>query len=178
MRTTPDNALPHVVLLKDGSSVLIRRSEPEDFDALFRMFNSLSGDAMFRRFLRSQKRLTKGDAEEMLRVDDRSVTSLIAILLRDHEGQAMGEARYVTDSTGRPGEAAMVVADEWQNRGLGTALALDLIAVAKRQGLSKLFAYFDLENESIIRVGEKVGFKLARKEGKTDYSLMKAEIGL
>ena len=41
-----------------------------------------------------------------------------------------------------------------------------------------MFAYFDVENKSIIRVGQKVGFKLALKDGATNYSMMKAEIAL
>lgn len=178
MRVEANDAFPHMARLKDGSMVLIRRASPEDFQTLFSMFTSLSDDTMFRRFLRSHRRLTKTDAEEMLRLDDRNVTSLIAIVAEDRREQAVGEARYVTDPAGRLAEAAVVVADEWQNRGLGTALFSDLIAEAKRQGLSKMFAYFDIENKSIIRVGEKVGFKLARKEGRANYSMMRAEIHL
>jgi acetyltransferase len=145
---------------------------------LFSMFNSLSDDSMFRRFLRSQKALTEADAEEMLRLSDEKVTSLIAILQKDHMEQAIGEARYVTDSSGRLAEAAVVVADEWQNLGLGTVLFSDLLAEAKRKGLSKIIAYFDVENKSVIHVGEKFGFKLAPKERRTDYSMMRAEISV
>ena len=176
MGPAPNGTFPHMVTLKDGSRVLIRRAKPEDFQMLFLMFSSLSADTMFRRFLRSQKRLSQEDVREMLGLDDRSVTSLIAILQRDHEEQAVGEARYATDSTGKLGEAAIVIADEWQNHGLGTALFSDLIGEAKKQGLSRMFAYFDVENRSIIRVGQKVGLKLAPREGGTDYSMTKAEI--
>jgi len=171
-----NDTLPHTITPKDGSTVLIRRADPEDFQMLFSMFGSLSADTMFRRFLRSQKRLSQEDVREMFRLDDRSVTSLKAILQRDHEERAIGEARYATDSTGKLGEAAIVIADEWQNRGLGTALFSDLIADAKKQELSRMFAYIDVENRAIIRVGQKVGLKLAPRESGTDYSMTKAEI--
>jgi RimJ/RimL family protein N-acetyltransferase len=131
---------------------------------------------MFRRFLRSQKDLSEQDAREILRLDDRSVTSLIAIVRKDHEETAVGEARYVADSAGKVAEAAVVITDDWQNRGLGTALFSDLIAEAKRQGLSKVFAYFDVDNKAIIRVGQKVGFQLAQREERADYSMIKAEV--
>jgi hypothetical protein len=85
--------LLHTVTLKNGSQVLIRRAEPEDFRILFPIFKSLSDDTMFRRFLRSQETLTEADAEEMLQLDDNSVTSLIAILQKDRNDQAIGEAR-------------------------------------------------------------------------------------
>jgi acetyltransferase len=145
---------------------------------LLSMFSSLSDDTMFRRFLRSQRALTETDAEEMLRLNDKNVTSLIAILQKDHNEQAIGEARYVSDSSGKLAEAAVVIADEWQNLGLGTALFSDLLAEAKKQGLSKILAYFDVGNKSVIRVGQKFGFKLAPKELRTDYSMLKAEISL
>jgi acetyltransferase len=177
LRSVSSGAFPHAVALKNGSQVLIRRTKREDLRMLFSMFSSLSDDSMFRRFLRSQKALTEAD-EEMLRLSDEKVTSLIAILRKDHMEQAIGEARYVTDSSGRLAEAAVVVADEWQNLGLGTALFSDLLAEAKRKGLSKIIAYFDVENRSVIHVGEKFGFKLAPKERRTDYSMMRAEISV
>lgn len=176
MRTASEHAFPHLVTLKDDSKVVIRRTEPEDLEILFSMFTSLSADTMFRRFLRSQKGLTEADVEETLRLEDKNVTSLIAVLVKDGEEQAVGEARYVTDSAGRLAEAAVVVADDWQNRGLGTALFTDLISEARRQGLSKVFAYFDVDNKSIIRVGQKVGFRLGAGEAGGDYSMLKAEI--
>jgi acetyltransferase len=168
--------LPHKVALKNGSEVLIRKAGPEDFRILFSMFRSLSDDTMFRRFLRSQKELTEADAQDMLRLDDGNVTSLIAVVRRDDIEQAVGEARYVTNSSGELAEAAIVIADEWQNLGLATALFADLLADAKRAGLSKLIAYFDSENSSVIHLGQKFGFKLAPKETRPDYSMLKAEI--
>jgi RimJ/RimL family protein N-acetyltransferase len=168
--------LPHKVTLKNRSEVLIRRAGPEDFRILFAMFSSLSDDTMFRRFLRSQKELTEADVQDMLRLDDRNVTSLIAVVRTDDTEQAVGEARYVTNSSGELAEAAVVIADEWQNLGLATALFTDLITEAKRAGLSKVIAYFDSENSPVIHLGQKFGFKLARKETRPDYSMLKAEI--
>jgi acetyltransferase len=176
LRPSTSGALPHMVTLKNGSEVLIRRAEPEDSRMLFSMFSSVSDDTMFRRFLRSQKALTEADAQEMLRLDDRDVTSLTAIVRKDHTEQAVGEARYVTDSSGELAEAAVVIADEWQNLGLGTALFTDLLAEAKRAGVSKVIAYFDVENGAVIHLGQKFGFKLAPKEIRPDYSMLKAEI--
>jgi acetyltransferase len=112
----------------------------------------------------------------MLQLDDTNVTSLIAIIRKDHVEHAVGEARYVTNSTGELAEAAVVIADEWQNLGLGTALFVDLLTEAKRAGLSKIIAYFDVENSSVIHLGQKFGFKLAPKEIRPDYSMLKAEI--
>jgi len=178
LRSSTSGTLPHTVILKNGSEVLIRRAGPEDFATLFSMFSSLSDDTMFRRFLRSQKALTEVDVHEMLRLEDRNVTSLIALVREKQIEQAIGEARYVTDSSGELAEAAVVIADKWQNIGLGTALFTDLLEEAKRAGLSKVIAYFDVENGSVIHLGQKFGFKLAPKEVRPDYSMLKAEIAI
>jgi len=178
LRLSDSGAPPHIITLKNGSEVLIRRAGPEDSRMLFLMFSSVSDDTMFRRFLRSQKALTEADAREMLRLDDANVTSLIAIIRKDHTEQAVGEARYVTSSSGALAEAAVVIADEWQNLGLGTALFTDLLTEAKRAGLSKVIAYFDVENGAVIHLGQKFGSKLAPKEVRPDYSMLKAEIAI
>jgi acetyltransferase len=114
----------------------------------------------------------------MLQLDDRNATSLIAIVKKDHSELAVGEARYVTNSSRELAEAAIVIADEWQNLGLGTALFVDLLKEAKRAGLSKIIAYFDVENSSVIHLGQKFGFRLASKEVRPDYSMLKAEIAI
>ena len=62
------------------------------------------------------------------------------------------------------------------NLGVDTALFTDLLAEPKRPGLSKIIAYFDAENGSVIHLGRKFGFKLAPKEIRPDYSMLKAEI--
>ena len=176
LRPNSGPTLPHLVKLKDGIEVLIRKAEPEDSRMLYLMFKSLSVVTVFRRFLMPNLRLEAADMQKML--EDPSVTSLIATIRRDGKEQAVAEARYATDSTGRVAEAAVVVSDDLQNRGLGTALFSDLIAEARSQGLKTMFAYFDVDNKAIIRVGQKFGFKLAPMKGWPDYSMLKAELEL
>ena len=118
MRSATSDALRHKVTLNNGLEVLIRGAVLEDFRTLFSMFSSLSDDTVFRRFLRSQKALTEADAREMLRLDDRNVTSLIAVVQRDRPEQAVGESRHVTNSSPELAEAAVVIADEWQTSAL------------------------------------------------------------
>ena len=178
MQPSPSLALPHPVKLKDGTMVLIRKAGPEDFPMLYLMFSSLSVETMFRRFRMSNTGLEARDVQEILRLEDPNVTSLIAIVRKDGKEQAGGEAHYVADSAGRLAEASVVIAEDLQNRGLGTALLSDLVAQGRRQGLKSIFAHFDVDNKAIIRVGQKAGFRLALVEGRPDYSMIKAEIEL
>ena len=178
MQSNSDLTLPHIVTLKDGTEALIRKAGSEDFQMLYRMFNSFSVETMFRRFLMSHTGLEARDVQEMLRLGDSNVTSLIAVVHEDGKEKAVGEARYVADSAGRIAEAGIVVADDSQNRGLGTALFSDLVAEGRRQGLKKMIAYFDVDNKAVVRVGQKAGFKLAPTGPSTDYSMIRAEIEL
>jgi acetyltransferase len=170
--------LPCPFRLKDGTMALIREAGPEDFSMLYLMCSRLSGETMFRRFRTSNTGLEAREVREMLRLEDPNVTSMVAIVRKDGKEQAGGEAHYVTDSAGRLAEAGVVIAEDLQNRGLGTALLSGLVAQGRRQGLKSIFAHFDVDNKAIIRVGQKVGFRLAPVEGRPDYSMIKAEIEL
>ena len=111
MLQTQNDPFPHRVTLKDGSEILVRKTQPEDSRLLFLMFNSLTPDTMFRRFLMSPRRLTVADIEDLLGLSEGNVTSLIAILREGDKEQAVGEARYVTDSGVTVAEVAILVAD-------------------------------------------------------------------
>ena len=56
------------------------------------------------------------------------------------------------------GEVNIVVAEPWQNRGIGSRTVAAVAAMAKRQGYTKLFARVYSFNRQSQRMFEKVGF--------------------
>jgi len=64
-----EEALPHTVILKDKSKVLIHRLNGRLADAPTDV-NLLPTDTMVRRFLSSQQNLTGADVDKMLRLRD------------------------------------------------------------------------------------------------------------
>jgi acetyltransferase len=59
-------------------------------------------------------------------------------------------------------EFAILVSDEWQNRGLGTEFLRMLVQIAKEDKLTRVSANIMTENLEMQHVCEKLSFKLQR----------------
>jgi acetyltransferase len=87
----------------------------------------------------------------------------------------IGVARYVRDENGDAAEFAIVVADAWQGRGIGTRLLAKLIEVARRRGLKRLYGQILGTNRPMLGFVRKLGFTLERHE---DPTLTRASLDL
>ena len=74
----------------------------------------------------------------------------------------IGVARYVRD--GDSAEFAIVVADAWHGRGIGTRLLAKLIDVARRRNLKQLYGDVLGTNRPMLEMVRKLGFQLRRHE--------------
>lgn len=61
-------------------------------------------------------------------------------------GRVVGEVRYIAD-TSSCAEFAVVVADTWQRQGLGRSLMLKIEALARTNGVRRLYGCISAENE-------------------------------
>jgi GNAT superfamily N-acetyltransferase len=77
--------------------------------------------------------------ERLTTVDFTRDMALAAALMLDGREVLIGVARYVLEPDGRACEFALVVADDWQGRGIGRRLLEKLIAVARRRGLARMY---------------------------------------
>src|ERR1700730_6834344 len=107
--------------LRDGSLVEIRPLGPSDKRGLAAGFQRLSELSRYRRFLSPTAQLSDKQLRYLTDIDHHDHEALVAIDPATRDG--LGVARYVR-SRARPDEAefAVAVADDWQQRGLGTAL--------------------------------------------------------
>ena len=87
-----------------------------------------------------------------------------AELAQDKERQ-IGVARYVKESTSGDAEFAIVLSDDWQGRGLGTKLLASLLVAAKSQGVQRLIGMTLSDNDGMLALARKQGFKLAKDPG-------------
>ena len=127
----PAGARGRVVHLDDGGAVTIRSIEPADAYPLLRMFDRLSPESIYHRFFSPMPRPRRAALLHLAGLDHALHEALVAQV--GHEIVAV--ARY----DGRPdeddAEVAVIVDDEWQNRGLGTRLLHQLARVGSRRGL-------------------------------------------
>jgi GNAT superfamily N-acetyltransferase len=135
--------------LSDGSEVEIRPLTPDDKAGLAAGFERLSELSRYRRFFSPTSHLSTKQLDYLTDVDHHDHEALVAIDPGSRHGLAV--ARYVR-SAENPGEAefAVAVADDWQRRGLGTALLRQLAARARAEGITR-FTGFVLEDNQPMR---------------------------
>ena len=70
----------------------------------------------------------------------------------------MGVARYVVYPDGVSCEFAIVVAEDWQGRGLARHLMLRLIAIARERGLATMIGQVLVSNTRMLELAQALGF--------------------
>ena len=136
------------VELRDESWVGIRPIRPDDKEALLEGFERLSEESRYKRFLTPMETLTSSQLAYLTEVDHHDHEALIAFDLSTRN--AVGVGRYVREGDGDRAEAAVTVADDWQGKGLGTALTRVLGGRAVEEGISCFTALLLAENKEMV----------------------------
>lgn len=141
--------------LTDGTNIVIRPIRPED-DRIERAFiRGLSRDTGYKRLL-SARKLTPEEIRHLTRIDYEREMAFVAV----DGGQArlLGVVRYVRDADASGAEFAMVVADAWQFRGVGTLLLSVLLRHAHAAGIGRLHGITLGTNQAMLNLARKLGF--------------------
>jgi GNAT superfamily N-acetyltransferase len=148
--------------LKDGSRVLVRPIEPGDRDALLAGFERMSPESRYRRFFSPISRLSDSQLDYLTRVDHHDHEALLAL---DAAGEgAVAVARFVRVGEG-VAEPAVAVVDDWQGRGLATALLEALVARAREEGVDRFAAPILADNAAAIAAFERLGDTTVNRSG-------------
>ena len=84
--------------------------------------------------------------------------------------------RYVTNADGKSCEFALVVADQWQRKGIGTRLMAALIDAARERGLQSVNGEILADNLPMRKLVENLGFSVRRDP--TDMTVFLASLEL
>jgi GNAT superfamily N-acetyltransferase len=136
-----------VVVLDDGTRVLIRPIRAGDKRLLQEGIQRLSPQSRYLRFLHYLERLTAAELRYLTEIDYRDHFAWVAISLDQPDQIGLGVARYIRDKT-RPtqAEAAVAVIDDYQGRGLGRLLLTRLADSARENGVDAFIAYLAPES--------------------------------
>ena len=74
-----------------------------------------------------------------------------------------GVVRAVHDAWNETAEYAILVADPWQDKGLGTALTDFILEITRERGIQKIYAEVLHLNEVMSHVLKKRGFKVVER---------------
>jgi GNAT superfamily N-acetyltransferase len=136
----------------DGTRIVIRPVEPGDKDAIAAGFERLSPESRYRRFFAPLTHLTAADLRYLTEVDHHAHEALIGFDARSRE--PVGVARFVRTDDPAYAEVAVTVIDDWQGRGVATALLARLVARAREEGITHFVALVLSENRDVIDVFE------------------------
>jgi acetyltransferase len=157
LRVTPA-ALPAVVRLRGGSTVVIRRIGTEDVQALQQFFRDLSPASRYRRFLRAIRELPDDMLARFTHPDPADEAVLVASPPHAWT-RIIGMAQYA--AAGDSSEIAVAVADAWQRQGLGYQLLESLLNVAADAGIERIHADVLADNHAMRQLAHKLGWEIA-----------------
>ncbi len=144
-----------VGVLKDGTRVILRPMVPEDRDRLLDFFRGLDEKDLL--FLRSDVRDAAVIDHWVRHIDYQRVFPLLA----EVDGRIVGDATLHMRKVGwkrHLGNIRVVVAKDFQNRGLGTLLINEIVELAGEFGLEKLIAEIHLQAQKALTAFKHAGF--------------------
>jgi len=144
---------------KNGLKVVFRPEQPTDTEMLWVMFSTLSKKSasnILPPFPRD--RIESWTTE----IDYDNVLAVVAVLTEkeDHK-RIIGTTSLRFNSQKalkHKAELGLTIHDDYQNRGIGTALLKHIINVAKTKKLKKIHLNVSAENDRAIHLYKKVGF--------------------
>ncbi len=135
------------VNLRDGASVVVRPVRADDKGALEAGFAKLSEQSRYQRFMTAITELSASDLRYLTEIDHHDHEALIAF---DPDSRdPVGIGRFVRLEDGTTAEAAVTIVDEWQGRGVGTALCSLLAERAREEGIGRFTALLLASNDQI-----------------------------
>jgi GNAT superfamily N-acetyltransferase len=153
------------VSLRDGAQILLRPITGDDKGLLEEAFAHLGPDSRYRRFLAVHDRLTARELQYFTEVDHVHHDAIVAI--DASSGHGIGVARYIaTRDDPQAAEVAFTVVDEWQGRGVGSALLHALVDRARANGIRRFVATVLSENTPMLELLHELdGVHLTNQEG-------------
>jgi acetyltransferase len=149
--------------MKDGTSVQLRPIRPEDEPLMVKFHAMLSERTVYLRYFHMEHLSTRVAHERLLQkcfIDYDREMALVADLQNAETGQheILAVGRLTKTPNEPEAEVAVLVADRWQNQGLGTELVRRLVEIGRDEKLARVLANIMPENQSMRSLADRLGF--------------------
>jgi ribosomal protein S18 acetylase RimI-like enzyme len=132
---------------KHGPTLLVRPLRHGDVRTVLAVFERLSEQSRRARFNGPKPCLSVSELRQLASVDQ---TRHVLVAYVEGDPEPVAIARLVRE--GRSAEIAFAVADEYQHRGIGSALVAELVADARAAGITEITALTASENRAAVAV--------------------------
>jgi acetyltransferase len=146
---------------KDGTQVRIRPIRPEDVRMEQEFVRALSPESRYMRFMNTIREVSPAQLVRLTQIDYDREMAYVATIDADGAEKEVGVVRYATSPDGESCEFAIVVADDWQGKGLARRLMGVLIDTARGANLRYMHGDFLAENTRMLAFVASLGFVLS-----------------
>lgn len=163
------------VRLEDGTVLILRPIKPEDEPMWLDMLSHCSRETIYARFKYFFRWESHKVATHYCYIDYHREVAIVAELNRDGVRSLTGVGRLIADPDHETAEYAVLITDEWQNKGLGNILTDYCLEIAGKWKVKRVVAETTSDNNRMLTVFRHRGFEI--KPG-TEGSLVEACIDL
>jgi acyl-CoA hydrolase/GNAT superfamily N-acetyltransferase len=157
--------------LDDGTLIAFRPMHPTDERPVRELFYAVSKQTLFYRFMTHVGRVPRKQIQDFVYVDYRSEMAIVGTLQEAHGEDIVAVGWYCLNPLTNRAEVALLVRDQWQNRGIGKFLLQFLITLAKRNGITGFTADVLIQNRPMLAVFQKSGCRISSHGEEGVYTL-------
>jgi len=152
--------LTTTMLLNDGTKVKFRPIHPTDMTKMRDLLYKLSEGTVYYRFGWNIKKFSQKQIQNFVYVDHRKEVAIVGTVPGAAEEEIIALSGYYLDEKTNRAEVALVVLDEWQNRGIGTFMLKYLAQIAQKNGIRGFTAEIHVTNRKMQTVMHKLSGKV------------------
>jgi len=150
--------------LPDKTKITIRPIRPEDAEIEQEFTRNLSTQSKYFHFMEHFQELAASTLIRLTQIDYDREMALIALYQEKNEETMIGVARYITNLDNETAEFALIVADAWHNKSVGSTLMTMLVDIAKSKNLKALMGIVLSSNIEMLELTKHLGFEVSSCE--------------
>ena len=167
--------------LRGGGEYTVRPIHPDDASMLQEMMLHLSPESRYFRFISSIVELPPAMLARFTLIDYDREMALVAVYRERKVGpdgemiekeRIVGVSRYITNPDQSSCEFALVVADDFSGKGLGSRLMLSIMDVAREKGLSEIEGLVLTQNPGMLKLMKSLGYTVKPFAEDPDFRLV------
>lgn len=150
-------------MTKTGLEILLRPAAVSDQWLVKKFFESLSVESLRRRFLSLRKNMLDDFLHNFFFDKAQLEMKILVTVNQNKLAEVVGVGHFHTHPGASLAEIALVVSDDYQNKGIGREVFTYLIKLAKNNGLEGFEAIVQLDNWPMLHLCETIGLGAIEK---------------